>query len=179
MMIKTSCHRLRLLMLHLPDAAKVVIAIRTHRRVGRTVHRTTRVVVDDGLIVEIDDIKRTIGTDAILDGTEPEVFAADELGFFATGFFVRFIADAVFLDELVMHDVQRGLGGEVAVVPLLRPGTAFIDGTTRGGGEAADKVDLHVGLLGPGHEREGLLTSDHAFVAGGAGDLAFGQHILG
>ena len=57
-------------MLHLPDAAVVVVAVGADGGVGGAVGGAAGVVVDDGLIAEIDDVERTIGTDAILDGAE-------------------------------------------------------------------------------------------------------------
>jgi len=48
-------------------------------------------------------------------GRNPEVIAADEFGFFAAFLFLGAVADAVFLHELVMHDVQCRLGGEVTL----------------------------------------------------------------
>ncbi|CAB4583847.1 unannotated protein [freshwater metagenome] len=176
--IKTAGDGFRLLVLHFPHAAKVVVTIRTHGGIRGAVDRAAGVVVNDGLIVEVDDIQCAVGANAVFDRAEPQVLAAHELGFLATGLFVSLVADSLLLDELVMHDVERGFGGEVAVVPLRGPRAAFIDGATGGGGEIADLVDLHIGLLRPRHGGEGLLAADHAFPARGAGDFAFGQHIL-
>ena len=66
----------------------------------------------------IGELQRAIGADADFDGSEPEVLAANELGLLATGLTACLVGDAVFLDDEVADNVQRGLGGEVAVVPL-------------------------------------------------------------
>ena len=155
-----------------------MVAVGADGGVGGAVGGAAGVVVNDGLIAEIDDVERTIGADAILDGAEPEVLAADELGLLAAGLALRFVGDAIGLDHEVADDVQRGLGGEVAVVPLRGPGTAFINGATCGGGVAADLVDLHIGLLLPMHGGIRRLFRQHAVGAHDAGQLAFGQHIL-
>ena len=168
----------RLLVLHLPDAAVVVVAVGADGSVGWAVGGAAGVIVNDGLIAEIDDIQRAIGTDADFDGAEPETLAADELGLLAARLAVGFERDAGGLDHEVADDVQRGLGGEVAVVPLRRPGAAFIDGATGGGGVAADLVDLDVSLLLPMHGRIGGLFRQHAVRADNARQFALGQHIL-
>ena len=105
---------LRLLVLHFPDAAEVVIAIRPDGGVRRTVQRTAGVVVDHRLVVEVDDVERAVGADAGFDRTEPHVAAADELGLLAARFLARRVADAVRRHELLMDDVERRLAGEVA-----------------------------------------------------------------
>ena len=96
----------RLLVLHAPDAAEVVVAVGADGGVDRVVLRPARVVVDHGLVVEIDDVERAVGTDARLDGPEPHVAAAHELGLLATGFLRGRVAHALRLHELVMHDVD-------------------------------------------------------------------------
>ena len=169
-------HLLRLLVIHAPDAAKVMIAIRTQRGVRRAVNGAARVVVDDGLIVEIHDVERAIRPDARVDGTEPFVASADELRFARL---VRLEGDAVRLDDLMMDDVDGRLRGEVAVIPLLRPGAAAVNRAARRRREEAHQIDLHVGLLIVGNQRKGLLSANDRLVARGAGDLAPREFALG
>ena len=139
-----------------------MVAIRTNGGVGGTVLGPAGVVVHDRLIVKIDEVECAIGTDAGFDGAEPEVGTADELGFLASFFLGYSVTYTVGFDKFVMDDVERGLGGEVTIIPLGGPGPAFVDGATGGGGEATDLVDLHVGLLGPFDGGEGALIGDHA-----------------
>ena len=169
----------RLLVLHAPDAAEVVVAIGPHRGVGGAVLRPARVVVDDGLVVEVDDVERAVGTDARFDRAEPHVAAAHELGLLAALLFFGRVADTVGLHELVMHDVERRLAGEVAVAPLLRPRAAVVDRASGGGGELADLIDLDVGLLRPRHARIRRLAGDHALPRRRARQPALGEHRLG
>ena len=155
-----------------------MITIRTHRRVGRTMNGTTGVIVNHRLVAEIDDVQRTIGTDAIFNRPEPQVLAADELSLLPAGLALRFVGHSIRLDHEVADDVQRGLGGEVAVVPLRRPGTAFINRTTRSSCVAANLVDLHIRLLLPVHCRIRRLFRQHPIRAHDTRKLAFRQHIL-
>jgi hypothetical protein len=122
------------LVLHAPDAGKVVIAIGPDGGVGRAVQRAAGVVVNDGLVVEIDDVERAVGADAVFDGAEPQIGAANKFRFFAAFFFFDAVAHTIAADELVVDDVERGLAGEVAVIPFFRPGAAFVNRATRGGG---------------------------------------------
>ena len=75
------------LVLDAPDAAKVMIAIRTNGRVVRAVFGPARVVVDGGLVVEIDHVKSAIGTDARVNRAEPKIAAGDKFGFRARWIF--------------------------------------------------------------------------------------------
>ena len=167
------------LVLHAPDAGKVVVAIGPDGGVGRAVQRAAGVVVNDGLVVEIDDVERAVRADAVFNGAEPQIGAANKFLFFAALFFFDAVADAIAADELVVDDVERGLAGEVAVIPFFRPGAAFVNRATRGGGEAADLVDLRIGLLGPRHRGERELVGDHPFPGRDAGEFALGQNALG
>ena len=65
-----------------PDAAEVVVAVGADGGVGGAVVGAAGVVVDDGLVVEIEEVEGTVRADAGFDGAEPEVAAADEFGFF-------------------------------------------------------------------------------------------------
>ena len=171
--------RLGLLMLHFPDAGEIVVAVGANRGVGRTVLRPAGVVVNDRLVVEIDDVECAVGADAGFDRAEPEVRAAHELGFLAARFARGVVAHTGRLHELVVDDVERGLAGEVAVVPLRGPGAAFVDRAAGGGGEATDLVDLHISLFGPLQCRERALIRDHALPRGRAGQLRLREHTLG
>ncbi len=155
-----------------------MIAIRADGGVGRAVQRPARVVVDDGLVVEVHDVERAVRPDARLDRAEPEVRAAHELGLLAPRFLVGRVADAVRLHELLMDDVERRLAGEVGVAPLVGPRAPFVDGAAGGGGELPDQVDLHVGLLRPRHRRVGRLPGDHPLPRRGPGQPPLGQHVL-
>ncbi len=67
-----------LFVLHSPDAAEVMVAVRTDGSIGGSVLRPTGVVVNDGLVVEVDHVEGAIGADSGFDRTEPEVLAADK-----------------------------------------------------------------------------------------------------
>jgi hypothetical protein len=106
------------------------------------------------LVVEVDHVERAVGADAGLDRPEPEVGAADKLGLLAALFLGDVVAYAVATDELVMDDIERGFAGEVAVVPRRGPSAALVNRAPGGGGEAADLVDLRIGLLRAKSSRE-------------------------
>ena len=139
-----------------PDACEVVVAVWANGGVDAVVIGAACIVVDGGLVIEIDDVKGAIGTDADFDGSEPEVFGGDEFCFFATWFFCGGVAESVWGEEGVVDDVDGGFGDEVAVVPFGGPSASVIDGCACGGGEGADPIDLAVGFLGPGHLGEGF-----------------------
>ena len=142
--------------------------------------RAAGVVVDDGLVVEVHDVKRAVWADAVFDGAEPQVVAADELGFFAAFFFGRLVSYALGSDELMVDDVDGGLAAEVTVVPLLRPRAAFIDGATGSGSEAADPVNLHIGQLIRFQEwKGGGGTGPGDIEAAGARNFSSGEDGLG
>ena len=168
--------RLGLLVVHAPDAAEVMIAVRTQRRVGRAVNRSARVVVSDRLVVEVGDVKRAVGSDARVDRAEPFITSADELRFARL---VRLEGDAIRLHNLMMDDVDSRLGGEVAVIPFRRPRAAAINSAARRRRKIADEIDLHVSLLVVGNQREGFLALDHGLVTRGAADLAARELALG
>ena len=170
--------RFRLVVLHAPDAAEVVVAIRPHRRAGRAVLRAARVVVNHGLVVEIDDVKRAVGTDARLDRTPPVIFPLHELGFLAAFFLLRVERHAVGCRELVVHDVDRRLGGEVAAVPFFRPRATLVDRAPGGGGERTDLINLHVGLLIVVHQRICFLPDDVRLPARGVADFSAREDAL-
>ena len=165
-------------MLYAPDARKVVVAIGPEGRISFAVNGATGVVVDDCLVIEIDDVQRAIGPDAILDRAKPEIGAADKLGFLATLFFGHGITDAIGSYKLMMDDVERGLSREVTVIPLGWPGASFIDGAARGRGEATHLVNLRVRLLRPGHRGERALIDDHPLGGCRAGDFAEGENFF-
>ena len=105
----------RLLVLHAPDAAEVMIAIGADGGVRRTVQRPARVVVDDGLVVEVDDVERAVRARRASRsaGTRDRLLRMNSVCSRPVSFCVR-VAHALGLHELLMHDVQRRLGGEVA-----------------------------------------------------------------
>ena len=152
--------RLRLVVLHAPDAAEVVVAVRPHRRAGRAVLRAARVVVDHGLVVEIDDVKGAVGTDARLDRTPPVIFPLHELRLLAAFFLRRVEGHAVLRHELVVDDVDRRLGGEIAAVPFFRPRATLVDRAARRRSELSHLIDLHVSLLVIRHQRICFLPDD-------------------
>src|ERR1044071_3022452 len=69
------------------------------------------VVMDGGLVVEVDDVEGAIGADARMDGAEPEVGAGDELGFFAAWFLCGDEGDAVRFEPVILHEGYGGVGG--------------------------------------------------------------------
>ena len=115
-----------------PDPAEIMVAVWTHRGVGPVVHRPPGIIVNDGLVVEIADIKSAIGSNASFDRAEPHVAAPNEFRFAR---FVRAVANAVGFDDFMMDDVDGGFGSEVAVVPFRRPRAAIVNGAPGGSGE--------------------------------------------
>ena len=107
-----------LLVVHTPDAAEIMIAIRTNGSIRRAVLGAACVVVDDRLIVEVADVERAIGPDPSLDRAKPHITPGDE---FRLAHFVRAVAHALRFDHLMVYQVDGRLRGEIAVVPLLRP----------------------------------------------------------
>ncbi|NBV75484.1 MAG: hypothetical protein EBR59_05880, partial [Methylococcaceae bacterium] len=77
--------------------------------------------MDHRLVVEIDHVERAVGPDAGFNRAEPQVAAAHELRLLAACLAAHVVAHAVAPHELVVHDVERRLAGEVAVVPTRRP----------------------------------------------------------
>src|SRR5687767_3505133 len=118
-----------------------MVAIRTDGGVYVVMPRTARVVVDNCLVVEIEDVECAVGSEASLDGKEQEVATADEFGF---AIFAGGVGGTVGSDEFVVNDVDRRFGGEVAVVVFFRPRPAVVDRATSGRGESANDIDLHV-----------------------------------
>src|SRR3954465_14105692 len=115
-----------------PNAAEIMIAIRTNGSVSRPMARSTRVVMNHGLVIKIADVKRAIRPDACLNRTEPHISPRDEL---RLTYFVGDVADAIRLHDFVMDQINGGLSRKVAVVPIRRPGAAIVDGTSRRGCE--------------------------------------------
>ena len=155
-----------------------MVAVRTNGGVCGAVGWAAGVIVNDGLIAEIDDVERSVRTRADLDGAEPKVAAADELRFLATGFLGGRVGDAVGLHMELADDVEGRLGGEVGIVPLVRPSAAFVDHASGTGGIATDLIDLHVGLLLPVHGGICGCTIEEAVGADHARELAFGKDRL-
>ncbi len=149
-----------------PDAGKVMVTVGADRGIDAVVVGAASVVVDGGLVVKINDIECAIWSHAHLDGTEPQVFRGDELGFLATGFFGGGVAESVGREEGVVDDVDGGFGDKVAVVPLCGPCASVIDGGPGGGGEGADPIDLAVGFLVPRHLGEGFWRGDDDVCSG-------------
>src|SRR5882757_4622216 len=75
------------------------------------------VVVDDGLVVEIEDVERAVGADAGFNGAEPHVLAANELRLLAARLLVPRVAAALRVEETLVDEIDRGLGAEVTAVP--------------------------------------------------------------
>src|SRR5687767_7573202 len=71
----------RLLVLHTPDAAEMMIAVGTNGSIVWPVLWTARVVVNHCLIIEIQNIERTVRTNAMMNRTEPQITAGDEFRF--------------------------------------------------------------------------------------------------
>ena len=142
-------HLGRLLVLHLPDAPKIMVPVRTHRRIRRSMDRPARVIMNHRLIVEIHHIQRPIRPHTVLNRPEPQILAANKLRLLTPRFTMRLVSHTIFLNKEVADNVQRRLGGEVAVVPLRGPGTAFIDGATCRSRITANLIDLHIRLLRP------------------------------
>ena len=95
------------------------------------------------------------------------------------GLFLGRVAHALGLHELLVHDVQRRLAREIGVPPLLWPRAAVVDRASGRGGELAHQVDLHVGLLGPRHQRVGVLPGDHALPRRRSRKPALREHVFG
>src|SRR3984957_802864 len=156
-----------------PDAAEVMVAIGAEGFVAlRVVARAARVVVDDGLVIEIEDVERAVGTDTLVDGTEPEVAAGDEFFFEAVGIFTGDIGDAFGREKILVDDVDGRLGNVIGVIVFVRPRAAVVDAGARGGGEIADPIDLHISLLGPRHHGKAARVVLNIFVAGGVAHAA-------
>src|SRR5260221_8732981 len=113
--------------------------------VVRAVFWTSRVIVDDGLVAEVHDVERAVRTDAHFDGTEPDVFSADEFGRLAPGFAMRGVGNTVGIYKLVVDEVHGRLRAEVGVVPFRGPRATVVNRAAGRGGEFAHPVNLHVG----------------------------------
>src|SRR5687768_18587396 len=94
---------LRLLVLNAPDAAEMMIAIGTNRGVARAMFRSASVIVNGGLVVEINHVKRAIRSDATVNRAEPKIGAGDELGIFAAFFLGREESHAIPFDHVHVH----------------------------------------------------------------------------
>ncbi len=147
-----------LFVLHLPNTAIVVIAVWAYGRVGRPVHRAASVVVNNGLITEIDDIHGPIGPNHHFNGPEPQIRAGNEFRLFPIHLFGGGKGNAIPLHEEVADYVQGRLGSEIAVIPLFWPSPAFVDDGTGTGCVAANLVNLYIGLLLPLHGGIGTLA---------------------
>ena len=144
-------------MLHAPDAAEVMVAIGPSGGVVRAVCRAARVVVNCGLIVKIDHVKRAIRTDARVDGAEPEIATGDELGFLPARLLAGDVSHPVRLQPVVMHEADGWLGEKMGAVESVRPGAAVVDAGAGRGGEHADPIDLDVRRPGVVNGREYFL----------------------
>src|SRR5438094_9776927 len=83
---------LGVLVLHAPDAAKMMVAVGPRGGVVRAVRGAARVVVDGGLVVIVHDVQRAVGPDAGVNRPEPKVSARDKLGFLAARLFAGYRA---------------------------------------------------------------------------------------
>ena len=169
---------LRLFVLDAPDTAEIVVAVGADRGVDFVMVGAAGVVVDDGLVVKIADIHRTIGTGADLDRTPPLVRAADEFRFLPAGQLVGLIAGGLGRQALMVDQVDGGFGGEVVAVVFGRPGAAVINHGSGSGGEVTHPVNLHVGKVFILDGRVALLAADDGVEARGVADLAAGEGIL-
>ena len=132
------------------------------------------VVVDNGLIAEVDDVHSPIWASHHLDGTEPQVSAGDEFLLLATVLLGGLKGYAILDDIEVSDNIEGGFAGEIAEFPFLRPGTAFINNGPCSSGVASDLIDLHVGLLFPLHGGESASAGEEAVGATDSGQFPFG-----
>ena len=156
-----------------------MIPIRPHGSICGAVNRATGIIVNDGLIAEIDNVERTVRTCAHLNGTKPEILAANELCFFPAGFLSRCVSHARRLEIEMTDDVDGGLGREIAVVPLGWPCPSLVDDGSSTSRVPPDLIDLDIGLLLPAHGGHGRRTRKQAMRAGDTRQLALGEDVLG
>ena len=144
----------RLLVLDFPDAAEIMVAVRTNRRVDPVVVRTTGVVVNDRLIVKIRQIHAPVRTDTDLNRPPPHVLTANEFRFFTPRQFARRITRPGRRQTRMVHHIDRRLRREIITIVFRRPSAAIIDHRARRRRERSDPVDLHIRQLLPPNKRE-------------------------
>ena len=90
----------------LPDASKIVIAIRPHRRIRRTMDWPTRVIVNHRLIIKIHHIQRSIRPHTVLNRPEPQILAANELRLLTPRFTMRLVGHPILLNDKMTDAVS-------------------------------------------------------------------------
>src|ERR1041385_1958365 len=128
-----------LFVLNSPDTREVMIAVWTRGRVVCAMRGPAGVIMNHGLVVPVRDVKRSIGSDARVDGTEPEIRTGQELGIFAALLLLRYISRILRINDVVMDEAHCRFLEEMHVVPAFRPHATVIDAGTGGGREHTDR----------------------------------------
>ena len=150
-----------LLVLHAPNARKVVIAIRTRRGIVRAVRRAARVIVHCRLIVPIDHIQSAIGSDSRMNRPKPNVGPGKKFRIFPAHFLMGHVGRTVRAQHVVVDETHCGFVNENIIIPTFRPGAAVVEAATGGSRKHPHPIDLQVRLARRVDQRYDLLVIGH------------------
>src|ERR1041384_2317669 len=108
-------------MLNPPDTREVMVAIRPHRRIIGAVPRAASVIMNRGLIIEINHVQRAVRSDPRMNRPKPKIRSRDKFWLLASRLLEGGVSRTVGLEHFVVHQTHSRLREKMRSVKFLRP----------------------------------------------------------